>query len=63
MNINSRILKVSGKIELPPNKDLEMDKEVTLICQGSVVKISEGSNQDGTVDRQYFLKISTAEIQ
>lgn len=63
MEINEKILKLTGKVELNPEKELEYDKDITIICQGSLVKVEEGSNQDGTVNKTYKVKLITAEIQ
>lgn len=63
MQINTKYIKVSGKIEVEPGQSFEMDKDFTIACTGSVVAVQENSNQDGTVDRIYKFKIVTAEIK
>jgi hypothetical protein len=40
-----------------------MDQDVTLVLHGSVVKIEQESNQDGTVNQIYKVKVATAEIK
>jgi hypothetical protein len=61
MQINEHIIKVSGKANLP--NELSMDQDVTLVLHGSVVKIEQESNQDGTVNQIYKVKVATAEIK
>jgi len=63
LNLNSKILKVSGKVELSPEKKLENGQAITLICQGQIVKVEEPINQDGTYDKVFKVKVETAEIQ
>ena len=61
MQINSKILKISGKIELPSDSELVLGQDIALDCSGEIVKIEEGNNQDGTFDRIYKVKIKTAD--
>ena len=63
MELNSKIIKLSGKVEMLPEQNLENGQAVTLIVQGEVVAVQENNNQDGTFDRIYKVKISTAELQ
>jgi hypothetical protein len=63
MELNSKIIKLSGKIEMIPEQKLENGQSVTLICQGEVVAVQENNNQDGTFDRVYKVKVATADIQ
>ena len=63
MDLNSKIIKLSGKVEMLPEQNLENGQAVTLIVQGEVVAVQENNLQDGTFDRIYKVKISTAELQ
>ena len=63
MELNSKIIKLSGKVEMLPEQKLENGQSVTLIVQGEVVAVQENNNQDGTFDRIYKVKVITAEIQ
>lgn len=63
MELNSKILKVSGKIELDPEKLLENGQILNLTVQGQIVQVADGDNQDGTFDRTYKLKLMTGEIK
>lgn len=62
MELNSKILRVSGKVELPPETTLENGQSIKIECFGEVVKVEEANNQDGTFDRIYKVKLQTAEI-
>ncbi len=59
MEINSKFIKITGSGET--DKNLELDEEVILTVKGSVVKVEEGSNQDGSKDRIFKIKINTIE--
>lgn len=61
MAVNERLIKVSNSV--PINVELKMDQDVEVIIKGSVVKIEEGSNQDGTVDRKFILKSIQADVK
>jgi hypothetical protein len=63
MELNSKILKVSGKIELDPKKELQNGQVIIIRAEGQIVKVEEGDNQDGTFDKTYKLKLSIADIQ
>jgi len=62
MELNSKLIKLSGKIEMSPEQNLENGQSVILTCQGEVVAVQENNNQDNTFDRIYKVKIATAEI-
>lgn len=62
MDIKIRNLKILGKVELNPITEVEMDKEITIVGKGQIVKIEEGSNQDGSVNRTYVLKLADVVI-
>ena len=63
LSVNSKYIKISGKIELPPEKNLAIDEDVTLLCKGQVVKAEQGSNQDGTCDLVLKVKLISAVLQ
>ena len=52
--INERILKITGSSSI--ERDLELGQDVSVDVEGSVVKIEERDNQDGTKDRVFFIK-------
>ena len=54
MDINTKYLKVNGKIEVDRELNLQDDVQVT----ASVFAIEDQDNQDGTVNRVYKAKIT-----
>jgi hypothetical protein len=62
MELNSKILSLRGKVELPPDIKLENGQSIKIEACGEVVKVEEANNQDGTFDRIFKVKLSTAEI-
>jgi hypothetical protein len=58
--INERIVRIIGAASIPD--DLS-EKDITLTIKGSVLKVEEEDNQDGTKNRVYKIKMITAEIQ
>lgn len=52
--INSHILRVSGKAELP--EAVEIGHNYHLSVSGSVVSVTESDNEDGTVNRTYTFR-------
>lgn len=60
MQINSHILKLTGKCELP--KELAIGHNYEIALKGSVIAYSESDNDDGTVNRTYTFKPVTGEI-
>lgn len=61
MPINSHILKLSGKCELPSAVVIGHNYTVTL--KGSVVSQNESDNEDGTHDMAYTFKPVTGEVE
>lgn len=55
MEIAEHLIKVSGGY-IPTLIPLTMDEDVELRVKGSVVKIEDKSNQDGSVNRIYHVK-------
>lgn len=54
MQINEHILKLSGKASIVG--PLVIGKDYTFSGTGSVVKVEENDNQDGTINVTYILK-------
>lgn len=54
MNINSHIIRISGKAEL--EQAMLLGEEYTIQVTGQVVKQEDHDNMDGTVDRVYVFK-------
>ncbi len=61
MDINERILKITGSSSL--EGDLKLGEYVKVNLDGFVVKIEEKDNQDGTKDRIFFVKQSIAIVR
>jgi hypothetical protein len=59
--INEHIIKVTGKANILAG--LDSDQEVVLLVRGSVVKREEESNQDGTYNMIYKVKIAAVELK
>jgi hypothetical protein len=58
MDINSKNIKISsGKSEI--EKELQMSQDIEIVVIGSVVKIEDTDNQDGTINRCYVIKPSS----
>ena len=51
MQVNSHILRLTGKIEIPAA--MEMGKDIRLTITGAVTSIVQKDNDDGTVDMIY----------
>lgn len=58
--INEHILKIVGSSSLEDELKLENDYSVSL--KGNCYKVEESSNQDGTINRVYKIKLFTAEV-
>lgn len=55
MQINERLVKISrGKI--PIDKELEMGDDLELNLRGTVVKVEDTDNNDGTINRTYIVR-------
>ena|SRR3990167_3438955 len=52
--INSHILKLSGKAELP--NEIEAGSNYHVSCEGSINKVELHDNEDGTWDKVYTFK-------
>lgn len=61
MKVNENLAKVSaGYIVL--QEPLEIDNSVKFIVEGSVVKVEDHSNQDGTIKRVFVIKGIIGEV-
>lgn len=60
MDINSHILKLTGKCELPSG--IEIGHNYTVVLKGSVVNASESDNEDGTHNMTYGFRPVTGEV-
>lgn len=58
--INSHILKLTGKCELP--SAVEIGHNYTVVLKGSVTAYTESDNDDGTMNRSYTFRPVTGEI-
>jgi hypothetical protein len=57
MQIDEHLIKISGGyIPISPTQIPQMDEDVELRVMGSVTKIEDKSNYDGTVNRIYHVK-------
>lgn len=61
MEINSYILKLTGKSELP--KELSIGHNFEVLAQGSVTKEELHDNEDGTANKVYTFRPITIEIK
>lgn len=59
--INSHILKLTGKCELPQSVEIGHNYEIAL--NGSIVSYTESDNDDGTVNRSYTFRPVSGEIK
>lgn len=59
--INSHILKLTGKCELP--SAIEIGHNYTVVLKGSVVSQNESDNEDGTHNMSYSFRPVTGEVQ
>ena len=55
METNTNWLKITGKVEI--KKPLALDQDLEMTVKGSIVKKDQLSNQDGTKDDVYILKL------
>jgi len=60
MKINEKLVRISAG-KAPIDKELEIGQEVTIGAKGTVTKIEDTDNQDGTIDRCYVIKVEFAE--
>lgn len=60
MKINEHLVRISAG-KAPIDKPLEIGQEVTIGAKGSVVKVEDQDNGDGTINRCYVIKIEFAE--
>jgi hypothetical protein len=55
MTINENLVLINAS-SIPIATELKMGDDVTIGIQGSVIKIEDSDNQDGTVNRTYKIK-------
>ena len=53
--VNERLVKISASAIITP-EELHIGEEVSLLVKGSVVKIEDRDNQDGTINRVFVIK-------
>jgi hypothetical protein len=63
MDTNEKVLRIVGGSSLPPEQEFELGDNVIAQVEGSVVKIEEKDNQDGTKDRVFIVKQISVEIK
>ena len=63
MEINEKVLRIIGSANLPPEIEMAIDEDKTITLNGAVVDIRTPSNQDGTINKVYVVKILSAEIK
>lgn len=61
MPINSHILRLTGKCELP--EAVQIGHNYTVTLKGSIVSENESDNEDGTHNKSYSFRPVTGEIQ
>lgn len=60
MNINENLVKILAKAA-PINKELTIDQEVVIGAKGTVTKVEDKTNFDGTINRIYHVTVELAE--
>lgn len=60
MKVNEHLVRISASKALFTN-ELTMGQEVIFGGKGTVTKIEDTDNQDGTINRTYVIKIEFAE--
>ena len=59
ITINEKIIRITGSVNT--DKILKLGDDIDLRVKGSVVKVEDWDNQDGTKDVVYKVKMMTAE--
>lgn len=60
MKVNEYLVRISAS-KAPFTNELNMGQEVIFGGKGTVTKIEDTDNQDGTINRTYVIKIEFAE--
>lgn len=60
MKVNEHLVRISAS-KAPFTNELNMGQEVIFGGKGTVTKIEDTDNQDGTINRTYVIKIEFAE--
>lgn len=60
MKVNEYLVRISAS-KAPFTNELTMGQEVIFGGKGTVTKIEDTDNQDGTINRTYVIKIEFAE--
>lgn len=60
MQINEHLIRISAS-KAPIGTPLDIGQEVTIGAKGTVTKIEDSDNQDGTMNRTYVIKVEFAE--
>jgi predicted Zn-dependent protease len=63
MDTNEKVLRIVGGSSLRPEQEFELGDDVVAQVEGSVIKIEEKDNQDGTKDRIFIIKQISVEIK
>lgn len=58
--INEHLVRISAS-KASIGTPLEIGDEVTIGAKGTVTKVEDSDNQDGTIDRTYVIKVYFAE--
>jgi hypothetical protein len=59
--LNQNLVKISMS-KIPIDSTLELGQEVKLFVEGSITKISQEDNQDGSFDQVYIVKGIMSEV-
>lgn len=62
MNINEKLIRISGKTPIGPGKELKLGDDVIVRIKGGIVKIESLDNQDGTYNQVYVVKPLEVEV-
>lgn len=55
LQINERLVKISAGY-ITTDESLELGTDISLLVKGTVTKIEDHDNQDGTINRIYVVK-------
>lgn len=62
--LNEKIIRFVGSACIPlETAEIELGDDKKVIVEGNLVNVVEKDNQDGTRNREYVIKIITAEIK
>jgi len=61
-SLNEKIIRISGSGCINNQTKIELGEDREVLVRGSVVKVEEKDNQDGTKDIVYIIRILSLEL-